>query len=164
MAMNYPAITINSISSPLLLTVFSSIPKCFFLMIRRPPRSTLSSSSAASDVYKRQVQNLWVWCGTNCTKMQNWDFNSTLGLPEATIISLRMHEMHGWSTFSLSIGGSFKKFHLDPNSLELALLKNRFQAVSKPTYCMDVTVCVFLSPISVTFMLFFSAAYTFVMC
>ena len=28
-----------------------------FLMIRRPPRSTLSSSSAASDVYKRQ--ELW---------------------------------------------------------------------------------------------------------
>eukprot|EP00658_Telonema_sp_P-2_P068315 TRINITY_DN5724_c0_g1_i1.p1 TRINITY_DN5724_c0_g1~~TRINITY_DN5724_c0_g1_i1.p1 ORF type:complete len:229 (-),score=71.16 TRINITY_DN5724_c0_g1_i1:244-930(-) len=27
-------------------------------MIRRPPRSTLSSSSAASDVYKRQVYNL----------------------------------------------------------------------------------------------------------
>eukprot|EP00658_Telonema_sp_P-2_P031699 TRINITY_DN23664_c0_g1_i2.p2 TRINITY_DN23664_c0_g1~~TRINITY_DN23664_c0_g1_i2.p2 ORF type:complete len:146 (+),score=24.19 TRINITY_DN23664_c0_g1_i2:87-524(+) len=27
-------------------------------MIRRPPRSTLSSSSAASDVYKRQIQ---VW-------------------------------------------------------------------------------------------------------
>eukprot|EP00658_Telonema_sp_P-2_P072544 TRINITY_DN61675_c0_g1_i1.p1 TRINITY_DN61675_c0_g1~~TRINITY_DN61675_c0_g1_i1.p1 ORF type:complete len:104 (+),score=20.08 TRINITY_DN61675_c0_g1_i1:69-380(+) len=26
-------------------------------MIRRPPRSTLSSSSAASDVYKRQVMN-----------------------------------------------------------------------------------------------------------
>src|SRR5674536_290570 len=26
------------------------------LMIRRPPRSTLSSSSAASDVYKRQVK------------------------------------------------------------------------------------------------------------
>src|SRR5664280_3545214 len=28
-------------------------------MIRRPPRSTLSSSSAASDVYKRQVKS-WV--------------------------------------------------------------------------------------------------------
>ena len=27
----------------------------FFLMIRRPPRSTLDRSSAASDVYKRQV-------------------------------------------------------------------------------------------------------------
>ena len=27
-------------------------------MIRRPPRSTLSSSSAASDVYKRQIQDV----------------------------------------------------------------------------------------------------------
>ena len=27
----------------------------FFLMIRRPPRSTLDRSSAASDVYKRQL-------------------------------------------------------------------------------------------------------------
>ena len=30
----------------------------FFLMIRRPPRSTLDRSSAASDVYKRQHQNI----------------------------------------------------------------------------------------------------------
>ena len=30
----------------------------FFLMIRRPPRSTQSRSSAASDVYKRQVLGL----------------------------------------------------------------------------------------------------------
>ena len=30
----------------------------FFLMIRRPPRSTLDRSSAASDVYKRQAQEL----------------------------------------------------------------------------------------------------------
>ena len=30
----------------------------FFLMIRRPPRSTQSRSSAASDVYKRQVQQV----------------------------------------------------------------------------------------------------------
>ena len=28
----------------------------FFLSIRRPPRSTLDRSSAASDVYKRQLQ------------------------------------------------------------------------------------------------------------
>ena len=33
MALNYPAITINSISSPLLLTVFSSIPKCSFFFL-----------------------------------------------------------------------------------------------------------------------------------
>eukprot|EP00658_Telonema_sp_P-2_P017901 TRINITY_DN16994_c0_g1_i1.p1 TRINITY_DN16994_c0_g1~~TRINITY_DN16994_c0_g1_i1.p1 ORF type:complete len:110 (+),score=16.76 TRINITY_DN16994_c0_g1_i1:107-436(+) len=31
-------------------------------MIRRPPRSTLSSSSAASDVYKRQQQYVLMWC------------------------------------------------------------------------------------------------------
>ena len=30
----------------------------FFLMIRRPPRSTLDRSSAASDVYKRQVNTV----------------------------------------------------------------------------------------------------------
>ena len=34
--------------SSLTLSIF------FFLMIRRPPRSTLDRSSAASDVYKRQ--------------------------------------------------------------------------------------------------------------
>ncbi|VDG23730.1 hypothetical protein MUDAN_IGPPGNFN_03632 [Lactiplantibacillus mudanjiangensis] len=32
-----------------------------FLMIRRPPSSTLSSSSAASDVYKRQRQYHTDW-------------------------------------------------------------------------------------------------------
>src|SRR5678815_5936812 len=32
----------------------------FFLMIRRPPRSTLDRSSAASDVYKRQLLLMWV--------------------------------------------------------------------------------------------------------
>ena len=32
-----------------------SATRLFFLMIRRPPRSTLDRSSAASDVYKRQA-------------------------------------------------------------------------------------------------------------
>ena len=35
-------------------------------MIRRPPRSTLSSSSAASDVYKRQIEH---WGG----RCYSWD-------------------------------------------------------------------------------------------
>ncbi|WP_460379445.1 hypothetical protein, partial [Staphylococcus aureus] len=30
-----------------------------FLMIRRPPRSTRVRSSAASDVYKRQMSSCW---------------------------------------------------------------------------------------------------------
>ena len=40
-------------------------------MIRRPPRSTLSSSSAASDVYKRQQQ-------INQGQMDRWNIVTTL--------------------------------------------------------------------------------------
>eukprot|EP00657_Telonema_sp_P-1_P004199 TRINITY_DN1970_c0_g1_i1.p1 TRINITY_DN1970_c0_g1~~TRINITY_DN1970_c0_g1_i1.p1 ORF type:complete len:112 (-),score=62.79 TRINITY_DN1970_c0_g1_i1:9-344(-) len=39
----------------------------FFLMIRRPPRSTQSRSSAASDVYKRQRSS---WCPSRCSLQQ----------------------------------------------------------------------------------------------
>eukprot|EP00656_Telonema_subtile_P016931 TRINITY_DN18979_c0_g1_i2.p2 TRINITY_DN18979_c0_g1~~TRINITY_DN18979_c0_g1_i2.p2 ORF type:complete len:140 (+),score=28.10 TRINITY_DN18979_c0_g1_i2:58-477(+) len=38
-------------------------------MIRRPPRSTLSSSSAASDVYKRQVVQLVGGCVPHTDRM-----------------------------------------------------------------------------------------------
>ena len=37
-----------------LCSLYSDDSLFFFLMIRRPPRSTLDRSSAASDVYKRQ--------------------------------------------------------------------------------------------------------------
>ena len=37
-----------------MISMFPSYLLFFFLMIRRPPRSTLDRSSAASDVYKRQ--------------------------------------------------------------------------------------------------------------
>ena len=37
------------------LSIITCLVRFFFLMIRRPPRSTLDRSSAASDVYKRQV-------------------------------------------------------------------------------------------------------------
>ena len=40
---------------------FVGLVTIFFLMIRRPPRSTQSRSSAASDVYKRQVWHQRVW-------------------------------------------------------------------------------------------------------
>ena len=48
------------ISEPTRLGMISYAVFClkkFFLMIRRPPRSTLSPSSAASDVYKRQLSH-----------------------------------------------------------------------------------------------------------
>ena len=38
----------------------------FFLMIRRPPRSTLDRSSAASDVYKRQREDARTAVGEAC--------------------------------------------------------------------------------------------------
>ena len=40
----------------LVVCTLVSVEQFFFLMIRRPPRSTLDRSSAASDVYKRQVE------------------------------------------------------------------------------------------------------------
>ena len=45
-----------TLSAGLLVGGFARSRLCsfFFLMIRRPPRSTLDRSSAASDVYKRQ--------------------------------------------------------------------------------------------------------------
>ncbi|WP_460366177.1 hypothetical protein, partial [Staphylococcus aureus] len=43
------------------------LEKKIFLMIRRPPRSTRKESSAASDVYKRQVvAGSLVDLGTSC--------------------------------------------------------------------------------------------------
>ena len=53
------------ISEPTRLGMISYAVFClkkFFLMIRRPPRSTLSPSSAASDVYKRQLQYMPEMC------------------------------------------------------------------------------------------------------
>ena len=45
------------------ISVIARVSYFFFLMIRRPPRSTLDRSSAASDVYKRQggiLKRKWV--------------------------------------------------------------------------------------------------------
>eukprot|EP00656_Telonema_subtile_P007301 TRINITY_DN13424_c0_g1_i1.p1 TRINITY_DN13424_c0_g1~~TRINITY_DN13424_c0_g1_i1.p1 ORF type:complete len:130 (-),score=10.10 TRINITY_DN13424_c0_g1_i1:70-459(-) len=47
----------SNISIMCILPSPNVVSSLFVLMIRRPPRSTLSSSSAASDVYKRQVQH-----------------------------------------------------------------------------------------------------------
>src|SRR5678816_2175058 len=59
-----PYLSLIHISEPTRLLSISYAVFClkkkniyFFLMIRRPPRSTLDRSSAASDVYKRQVMD-----------------------------------------------------------------------------------------------------------
>ena len=56
-------------------------------MIRRPPRSTLSSSSAASDVYKRQLSHrshelkALGWNQEDLTRYEDlWDYSQRWGL------------------------------------------------------------------------------------
>eukprot|EP00828_Plagiopyla_frontata_P047061 TRINITY_DN859_c0_g1_i1.p1 TRINITY_DN859_c0_g1~~TRINITY_DN859_c0_g1_i1.p1 ORF type:complete len:258 (-),score=59.78 TRINITY_DN859_c0_g1_i1:109-882(-) len=59
-------------------------------MIRRPPRSTLSSSSAASDVYKRQVSTQSTWG----IKIYNFFFNQqqTQNMQTAPIKATKLSE------------------------------------------------------------------------
>src|SRR5680860_472677 len=54
----------------------------FFLMIRRPPRSTQSRSSAASDVYKRQFQAraLGHYANPPSRRLPEGEPHSTIGL------------------------------------------------------------------------------------
>ena len=61
-----------AIVSAIMVTVSkNTVNSVFFLMIRRPPRSTPKPSSAASDVYKRQVMML------NVAQQKNEWFNSS---------------------------------------------------------------------------------------
>ena len=65
-------------------------------MIRRPPRSTLSSSSAASDVYKRQKIDSAVWRYKNRKGMSLADkLDAVLYVPEAAMPAARdLKHMH----------------------------------------------------------------------
>eukprot|EP00831_Metopus_contortus_P027653 TRINITY_DN23193_c0_g1_i2.p1 TRINITY_DN23193_c0_g1~~TRINITY_DN23193_c0_g1_i2.p1 ORF type:complete len:143 (+),score=30.51 TRINITY_DN23193_c0_g1_i2:66-494(+) len=60
----------------------STLTCVFFLMIRRPPRSTQGVSSAASDVYKRQsiYWNMFLaFFGRNISYQNNWFFSVFFG-------------------------------------------------------------------------------------
>ena len=56
----------------------------FFLMIRRPPRSTLDRSSAASYVYKRQDIQLFQFYHLSCVRVI-FEFHRGLVLPDVTL-------------------------------------------------------------------------------
>src|SRR5664279_5994541 len=65
-------------------------------MIRRPPRSTLSSSSAASDVYKRQrymVGGVDVWLNTPLRPMEA---SGTSGMKAAHNGVVNFSVLDGW--------------------------------------------------------------------
>ena len=72
----------------------------FFLMIRRPPRSTLDRSSAASDVYKRQL-SFWLsekmftqWIASFTDFLIKYGFGLALltGFVPVSYTHLRAHE------------------------------------------------------------------------
>eukprot|EP00656_Telonema_subtile_P006596 TRINITY_DN13052_c0_g1_i2.p1 TRINITY_DN13052_c0_g1~~TRINITY_DN13052_c0_g1_i2.p1 ORF type:complete len:1392 (-),score=305.78 TRINITY_DN13052_c0_g1_i2:39-4214(-) len=70
-------------------------------MIRRPPRSTLSSSSAASDVYKRQVVGAW----------RRWK-EVTVAIMEEESILIRSIQL--WQTlFCSSAFVQWREYHLE---------------------------------------------------
>src|SRR5678816_4746322 len=63
----------------------------FFLMIRRPPRSTLDRSSAASDVYKRQVYKCK--CKCKCLRVNvSVIVNVCISVSAVSYTHLRAHE------------------------------------------------------------------------
>ena len=70
----------------------------FFLMIRRPPRSTLDRSSAASDVYKRQElirappRRRIVEVAIELTELGRKGPPSRLGVAAVSYTHLRAHE------------------------------------------------------------------------
>ena len=51
---------VNYIPLPIYINIALAVGVGVFLMIRRPPRSTQSRSSAASDVYKRQLNSSYI--------------------------------------------------------------------------------------------------------
>ena len=65
----------------------------FFLMIRRPPRSTLDRSSAASDVYKRQ-QYIGIRTDISDRKRMESELSEQLHLVEELIDAIPVSYTH----------------------------------------------------------------------
>ena len=76
-------------------------------MIRRPPRSTLSPSSAASDVYKRQP----LLCGWYVASAKMWDYAT---YPRDVYEVFRRHSI----TFKVDVEGEGYYVHLGENLME----------------------------------------------
>eukprot|EP00658_Telonema_sp_P-2_P072697 TRINITY_DN61802_c0_g1_i1.p1 TRINITY_DN61802_c0_g1~~TRINITY_DN61802_c0_g1_i1.p1 ORF type:complete len:118 (+),score=45.58 TRINITY_DN61802_c0_g1_i1:62-415(+) len=74
-------------------------------MIRRPPRSTLSSSSAASDVYKRQVSTQ----STGDNNVMGPTFPSSSSVGGGVAMS---HLVEAWGGGDNNGGGNKKSAHI----------------------------------------------------
>jgi len=95
----------------------------FFLMIRRPPRSTQSRSSAASDVYKRQMFN---------------NLSSRVGFEDIEGATYEIAGLwatvfrYGKMTLRVMSGSHFEMKHVaNPKKAELAIVHFREQFVTE---------------------------------
>src|SRR5665648_533420 len=71
-------------------------------MIRRPPRSTLSSSSAASDVYKRQILNIFKFVRPSVRLLYRQTDGRTYTLNSVNTIKTVVNE-RSYNTFGISL-------------------------------------------------------------
>eukprot|EP00831_Metopus_contortus_P052306 TRINITY_DN43902_c0_g1_i2.p2 TRINITY_DN43902_c0_g1~~TRINITY_DN43902_c0_g1_i2.p2 ORF type:complete len:199 (+),score=26.54 TRINITY_DN43902_c0_g1_i2:60-656(+) len=86
----------------------------FFLMIRRPPRSTQGVSSAASDVYKRQGINAEYW--EECERKYGLEMYKLLiesfyCLPIACIVNRKFLALHGGFSPDLKVLDDLRKLN-----------------------------------------------------
>eukprot|EP00656_Telonema_subtile_P010660 TRINITY_DN15172_c0_g1_i1.p1 TRINITY_DN15172_c0_g1~~TRINITY_DN15172_c0_g1_i1.p1 ORF type:complete len:338 (-),score=93.38 TRINITY_DN15172_c0_g1_i1:172-1185(-) len=98
----------------------------FFLRIRRPPRSTLSSSSAASDVYKRQVS-------TQSTGIRNrieMGWEDTADKLVGGVQQARQELSYQQSTLGSNIHASFDQLRKLLDDTESALTSNIQETIS----------------------------------
>eukprot|EP00657_Telonema_sp_P-1_P009752 TRINITY_DN3999_c0_g1_i1.p1 TRINITY_DN3999_c0_g1~~TRINITY_DN3999_c0_g1_i1.p1 ORF type:complete len:287 (-),score=59.40 TRINITY_DN3999_c0_g1_i1:87-947(-) len=112
------------------INISTFITLFFFLMIRRPPRSTQSRSSAASDVYKRQYQRrvrgfsiglnrIAVWqCGRLGEQMADCATRRALKVFCALTVGLMVWLSAG------SAEARYASFVMDADSLDVLYAKN----------------------------------------
>ena len=95
-------------------------------MIRRPPRSTLSSSSAASDVYKRQVLYVVYFTQYPFYAHQRWSSRGH---------GLSLEDPRGQLTMSFVLGFKSVVLALDCQSLALA---SGYQSLALTSDCQSL--------------------------
>ena len=102
----------------------------FFLMIRRPPRSTQSRSSAASDVYKRQTY------GSGNAPNRPWFLTKMRHAVEQGILVLNVTQCHAGSVDMEKYENGLKLKQVGVVSLSLI-------HISEPTRLLSISYAVF---------------------
>eukprot|EP00658_Telonema_sp_P-2_P010039 TRINITY_DN13762_c0_g1_i1.p1 TRINITY_DN13762_c0_g1~~TRINITY_DN13762_c0_g1_i1.p1 ORF type:complete len:182 (+),score=62.90 TRINITY_DN13762_c0_g1_i1:93-638(+) len=136
-------------------------------MIRRPPRSTLSSSSAASDVYKRQIKNN----GTEINKLKEKHAEAAKSDAFISMIQLNPDNFYNravvlecFAQYGSAASDYETAARLDPTGLRAAITKakictdivHRFKTLTNDAVVVDsaaekpVTICATATTVSYT--------------